>query len=591
MVSSFSLVPSLQLSVPLHRATIKDFIIDDVVIHGGEEGISPEIIFQVLKNPHHPAAKRLLSERPDNLEEIREIGKQIIPKGNIDIYAPPGDLTAMLEKYAECATDEEIAKQEESQPKDLGIPKYQDLKAIADREKLIDYTSTQPVYQYTHMLMDTIIKVAQITQNEECFSQVMYHGYIQASEQYASEILGGPLPGETPKQTANRAQVGWLNAMSYIEDEIMIIDSTYSLICDSQTTVLSVTPVFGLDRRLSERFGYNYTKVSDKYIECLVKSDDKPRVMSINVIRQPRGEYSIINTSMLMQAQALPSTTDTADEGRSIPPAKTLEKPVAVSQEAATTATTANATDDIPPLIVPLEEPAEKPVAGVPSSFDFSKLPGIPHFKIFIPTQGMPASMLPVDAMVNDTDQQLTMQSIGIISKEIVNAAGKEALLKEVKDLETTKHPRYGNGKCHPGTAVITGSGDLKHKNGKTRMLVHTVTMKKSMRDEGFTKTTFNAVLQRNYDNVLQAALDHNAHTDNENYKIHTLLMHPLGDHEIEMYKVRTSSLYFTVSMVKYIHKLQAADITVVFCCPDTKAAKISQYMVEQYMYRKYPVT
>ena len=579
------MVSSTSRSYPLHRLPIRDFVIDNVCIHD-KKGINPEIIFHVIKNPHDPAAKRLLSEKPDDLKRIRELGTQIKVKGDIDIYAQPVILNKMLENYRD--SDEERIYAENAS---LGLLNYKELQAIANRERHIIYSNAQPEYQYTYMLMDTIVKVAQITQNKERFLADIGQGYISASEEDAYEILGGPLPGETSTQAVRRAQVRWDNAVSYIN---FLIDKT-----DKYNVSLSdIPPVLGIDSLLSERFNREPELPIIFPKEQMSKITGRMISSSKHILLKPYRQYNPIGASRVvrdirrlakdnMQYKYLLIKKKQDFANNNLREITFAEQLLAGTQEELSRLQKATATGKTTKgkqaLIVPVGT-SKKPATEAPSSFDFSKLPGTPNCKIFIPTKGMPASMLPVDAMVNDTDQQLTMQSIGIISKEIVNAAGKEALLKEVKDLETTKHPRYGNGKCHPGTAVITGSGDLKHKNGKTRMLVHTVTMKKSMRDEGFTKTTFNAVLQRNYDNVLQAALDHNAHTDSEKYKIHTLLMHPLGDHEIEMYKVRTSLSYFAISMVKYIHKLKEEDITVVFCCPDTKDAHIAQRTVEQYL-------
>ena len=273
--------------IPLNPITrsqqprIYDFVIDNHVIHGGEKGLHPELLFWVAKNPNDPYAKQLIDENPDDLERIRALGANIQPiKKDINIYAQTPALTAALEEYAGC-TEEEIAEIDSEKTrsnKDIPLEHskimLKDLEDIKNRDIFIIPENINSSYNYTDSLIDSSIRQAQITQNEDLLEQVLSEG-LDMQLLDPSEVLGGMLPDETDYEAIHRASLGWGIACHMIRREVQAEGN------DPETAVsfvANIKPTYAFDKQTSKRLDYVAESADLRSpLTRLVMSDGKPR--------------------------------------------------------------------------------------------------------------------------------------------------------------------------------------------------------------------------------------------------------------------------------------------------------------------------
>jgi len=436
--------------MPLHRLPVNEFVIDNIHIKGGEQGkgISPDILLEISKNVHDPFSKLLIRNMPDDREIIRLVGSMIEPR--VNIYEPP-ELDTSLEDSSNCTEGATSSKSIDSDPSieassNESIPN----KAAYERDSMLMYA----------------IRYAQLTQNPYVMVSLLNMDSIPDIEQNASEVLGGQRPYETFEQTLHRSRMLWEKVVSSIDAEIKVGSNDDVPQSDGHASA-AIIPRYGLDKSISEALHYDsndYNTQPTRIITRLVNSDKTPRNATI-VIQSTNGKYNILATY-----QELP-------------------KGYAYTQDFSSTSSERSSTS----------------VSDTSAEYSFpdvlTQLQGARYCKI-VSLKKHPFTELPVDAVVNETDPQLTFSDQRGIFNDITKAAGKETLKQEGKEEREHWNDTNVLARCHPGNAVITGAGKLKRKNGTTEKLVHITTQSMKGKNKVSNAEAYSN-LSRSYNSVI----------------------------------------------------------------------------------------
>ena len=539
----------------LATLSVKDFMIDGTHIKGRECGIAPEELFHVAKNIYSKEAKdfigrQFIGRQFGNLQssgDTQSDVSKIEPRNSVDIYASSPALTP--------------APQESN-------------------DKVTNNSSS------ISFMISRDIKLAQLTQNEEFIPVAMNYFYSCVAGTMSPnnfmteeplEVLGGKIQDETDQQAQCRELNAWIGAVRTINNEMgeayLEQYATHMTAINSMLSISGfITTRWGLGKDTAASLGYstsNYRTSSSKLLDLLSTKDKSvPRCSSI-VLQRHGKQYSIVSQCATLSVSGFITARwglgkDTASSlGYSTSSSKLLcllsPKDNSVPRCSTTTATAS----------------AE--------SFDFAELEGTPHCKVFVPTKSMPASRIPVDAVVNFTDPQLTMSPTERIAKEIVKTAGTP-LKTECKKLANRKDTKYFDGKCPIGEVVTTSAGNLRDRNGATKIIVHASIMDKKMQ-KTFSSSDTHTALQSGYNQALQATLNFNKNCTNSTGKIHTILIPPLED--VGSYDRSISTSRCISGVKKYLPRLKEENITVIMCFSNNTDAQNAKESIEHQLAEK----
>jgi len=561
----------------LHMLPIRGCVIDSVYIKEEKHGISAESAFYAARNVHDPVSQKLISERPSNLEEIRALGAEIIPKGGSDTSsAPSSDLIDALKAYEDCNAEQiaEIDKVKLESNRPLSSARsssltYKELKAIAKGEAPI--TKQNARYHTSHSLLMHDIRHMQLTHNQGVMMEILnIESISDIIEKDASEVLGGLLEGEKPEHTLRRSHIVWDSVRDCLLQELR-----------EKNGAIKIN--YGLGYETSTRLGYNTNFIS---------SDMLAYYLSVTEGRSKNALIVIDNTSenFKLKSIAVVSSEDHSVPYRPPTPPTLLvdELPPPLPPKQYNPLRVRRGAE---PSLVKLSNYLLPPIASTSKAVlitlsaakytfpsEFTALPGTKLCKIFTVSEDKPFTELPVEAMVNDTDLQLNMLSKGAISQEIVRVAG-DSIKEECAKLDTITHPQYGNIKCHPGQVVITSAGNLKHKNGTMKALIHTSTL--NMGIDRASMTSSYDIMKQSYDSVITEVITYNVNAKHENDKIHTILVPPLGDLGNAANLTVSLSYFFKTVLQKRAYELKAGGIMVVLCCQTDSNAKSAIRIME----------
>jgi len=540
------------MQLPIH-----DFVIGNVVIHGREKGMRPELIFWIARNPNDPYAKQLIDENPDDLERIRELGAKIQPIKK-DIYSQTPALKAALAEYGGC-TEDEISKVDSRKiernkylPKQSKQLMYEDLQAIANRDTFMLPGSAYADLNYTDTTLSRIINNAQLTQNVGLLEKILSAEVEVPELTNAYEVLGGPLHGEKDEEALYRAQLG-ISAGYVLRSKLQMEGDGSEA---DQSVIMTVVPTYGLDWETSERLGYVTTSPGlmshSNLISRVVESDGKPRLSAI-LIRKIDGRFRIFQKYIVR-----PHTTGKFSLLNAIrwglKPAKDTPGTSGLS--------TAECLSPLP----------------------LNVLEGTEYCKVVVVSDIYPVTMISVDAMVNETDPQLKRSIEGSISKDIVKAAGDD-LRKKCKKIPKTKHPAHGQLKqrCPLGKVVFTESCDMIKKNGITRLILHASILDMNRMEvlRKYPNSGIDALVQKSYDSIFVSILNHNLKVETtEEDNLHSPLEPLIASEDNKVFSIlvpalgincgcdeATSLASFVRAMKKHGQALKNQGVTVVFGC------------------------
>mgnify|MGYP000544271749 CR=1 FL=1 len=576
MVSS----TSQRSAISFDKIPVRAFVIGNAVIGGEDEGIQPEILFHLAKNPHDPFAQQLTSEMPKKLERIRELGDQIKPiKKDYDLFAPSPLLSAEMEEYKGCNVEQiaEIDRRKirinDSLPGNFKRMTYQELQDIASGK--VPIRRDTAAYHNDKAKISHDIKYAIVTQNDLYLARFMnsmarYIIPVNVVEN-PYEILGGPRPGETLEQVVYRDSLEWVGVYATIKMELAKGLISYK---DGDFSAVLV-PGYGFDEVTVSSLGYGDKSATPiQQLTIASRSIREPRNSMIQMYFID-GKYMVGEVYKLyeeigdlrghLQSSICINASPKSDDDERTSESSSLSSSSSQSSEESEGATV---------------QPETRAESAKPASEHifpqmFTELHGSKHCKI-LRTYEYRVTELPVDAIAIEMDEESKILPKGEVSKEIVDVVGEEALQKEFQEIDALQ----------PGAAYITEAGKLQELNGTTKILVHTATINTKSHASATRKlphyratVTMSrlkySMLQKNYSSILSEVLEYNASKPPE-YKVHTLLMPLLGE---EKGYIMKNSASRCISVLKnMVNDLKEHNLMVLLGC---NSQDVAQYAID----------
>ena len=550
-----------------------------------------------------------------------------------------------------CAVQDKISKQEENLPEHQQTPQYEELVAIANGDAPLNSRTERFYPNAIKLCSEIIVmQLTQNEEYLVPFIQRMSQDKESSIVTDASDVLGKRLlPNETQEQSMRRSDISWRCAYHTILHELCPGSYGFPQEHDDFTGYITRRNCFQ-DFTLRS-LGYEPTnaqqgigKVSESVLKQIKDniltttssrhaSPSEDMSSSVDTLSSRSSTPSNFDNDPLLNQVGLDAQTE--HDGEQLPPLPPRYiAPEVPPRNIAPEVPPRNIAPEVPPRNIAPEVPPrniapEVPPRGIapevppprirprapissdkePQTVDMKytfhpKLASLPganfpdaeyckivtvkrYFLTKIPENSHHFTKLPVDAVVNFTDPQLTFSEQYGIFHDITKTAGEDTLKEESKKICATEHWEDTNvfAKCHPGQAVITGAGKLQELNGTTKILVHTTTGSEQSKGIAVKSSAYRQ-LQSSYKSSIEKIYEHNT-GKSEAEKVHSIYI-PVAVNKRKGYSDSDVSAARLVNVVfSEYPKLKQENMMVIIACPSDADARHATKSLEQHIVKE----
>ena len=533
---------TLKTTIEFHKLPIHHFVIDDVHIDGGKEGVPAEVIFHAAKNIKSPASKNMIEARPD-AQTAKEMGAKIEPLE--DIYT-------LADTY------------------------YKNDTSPIRNNDLINY----PTYVG---IMYAVIR-AQVTQNSGPLATFINMKELPIIVQNESEILSA---STDTKQAMRTSQQVWEGVHTDVIDEKEDFGKyflpTYSL---------------GIFTCTSLKYNFTYDMSVHSKLYPLDFYDESHHHLVPSSELYDEQDIDTLSTGRLTDATSMLSIVSEDDlYNVRLEKIYTLydpEEDLNVPYRVSSSSYNMTSSDSEESYDITLEDDSSdntsissinmyygEAIPRKPFHEALTKLPGSHYIKICPPKKSV--ITLPVEAIVSDTGLKYKNaggRKLTGVNKKIFKAGG-DALKEECNTYEKkTSHLRHDNGRCYPGEVIVTSSGKMRKKEGP-QMVFHTTTL--NMKNKDVVHSKYQSweqgyFLNQSYTNIFTSAMDHNKRCLTHD-RINAILIPPIGIESLG-HSPDISISCMVDALREHAHNLAEANIMVVLYCQTSDvSAAANKYM------------